>query len=82
MANKSKTRWAQLRVGIMAIVALVILGTLIFLLTSGGSLFRNTVPRYTYMGDSGAMAQRSPVRLNGRVIGSVKNVSLSGDKTP
>ncbi|MCC7342444.1 MAG: MCE family protein [Bryobacterales bacterium] len=82
MANKSKTRWAQLRVGIMAIVALVILGTLIFLLTSGGSLFRNTVPLYTYMGDSGAMAQRSPVRLNGIVIGSVKSVSLSGDKTP
>lgn len=82
MANKSKTRWAQLRVGIMAIVALVILGTLIFLLTSGGSLFRGTVPLYTFMGDSGAMAQRSPVRLNGIVIGSVKDVRLSGDKTP
>ena len=82
MANKSKTRWAQLRVGIMAIVALVILGTLIFLLTSGGSLFRNTVPLYTFMGDSGAMAQRSPVRLNGIVIGSVKDVRLSGDKAP
>ena len=82
MANKSKTRWAQLRVGIMAIVAMVILGTLIFLLTAGGSLFRDTVALYTFMSDSGAMAQGSPVRLNGIVIGSVKNVRLSGDKTP
>jgi phospholipid/cholesterol/gamma-HCH transport system substrate-binding protein len=82
MATKDKTRWAQLRVGIMAIVALVILGSLIFLLTSGGSVFRGTVTLYTYMGDSGAMAQGSPVRLNGIVIGNVKNVGLSGDKAP
>jgi phospholipid/cholesterol/gamma-HCH transport system substrate-binding protein len=82
MATKDKTRWAQLRVGIMAIVALVILGSLIFLLTSGGSVFRGTATLYTYMSDSGAMAQGSPVRLNGIVIGNVKSVGLSGDKTP
>lgn len=82
MASKNKTRWAQLRVGIMAIVAMAILGTLIFLLTSGGSVFRSTVAVYTFMGDSGAMAQGSPVRLNGIVIGNVRHVGLSGDKTP
>lgn len=82
MATKDKTRWAQLRVGIMAIVALMILGSLIFLLTSGGSVFRGTATLYTYMSDSGAMAQGSPVRLNGIVIGNVKNVGLSGDNTP
>lgn len=81
MANKGKVRWAQLRVGVMAIAAMAILGTLIFLLTSGGSLFRNMVSVYTFMGDTGAMAQGSPVRLNGIVIGSVKDVRLSGDKS-
>ena len=82
MATKDKIRWSQLRVGLMAIVALAILGTLIFLLTSGGSVFRGTVSLYTFMGDSGAMAQGSPVRLNGIVIGNVKNVGLSGEKMP
>jgi phospholipid/cholesterol/gamma-HCH transport system substrate-binding protein len=79
MATKDKVRWSQLRVGIMAIVALAILGVLIFLLTSGGSVFRTRVKLYTYMGDSGAMAQGSPVRLNGIVVGSVRNVELSGE---
>jgi phospholipid/cholesterol/gamma-HCH transport system substrate-binding protein len=82
MATKDKTRWSQLRVGIMAIVAMAILGTLIFLLTSGGSVFRSSVTLHTFMSDSGAMAQGSPVRLNGIVIGNVKSVTLSGDKTP
>lgn len=79
MATKDKVRWSQLRVGIMAIVALSILGVLIFLLTSGGSVFRSRVKLYTFMGDSGAMAPGSPVRLNGIVIGSVKRVNLSGE---
>lgn len=79
MATKDKVRWSQLRVGIMAIAAMAILVVLIFLITSGGSIFRNRVTLYTYMGDSGAMAAGSPVRLNGIVIGNVKQVELSGE---
>ncbi len=79
MATKDKVRWSQLRVGMMAIAAMVILAVLIFLLTSGGSIFRGKVKLYTFMGDSGAMAPGSPVRLNGIVIGNVRNVALSGE---
>jgi phospholipid/cholesterol/gamma-HCH transport system substrate-binding protein len=66
----------------MAIVAMVILGTLIFLLTGGGSTFRGQTTLYTYLNDSAALAQGSPVRLNGILIGNVKQVELSGDSTP
>ena len=43
MASPHKSGWAQLRVGLMAVAALVILGVLIFLLTGTGKLSRSVL---------------------------------------
>jgi phospholipid/cholesterol/gamma-HCH transport system substrate-binding protein len=79
---QSKTRWAQLRVGIMALTALIILSVLIFLMAGSSGLFKSKTRLYTYMADSSALAASSPVRLNGILIGKVSSVDLSGQADP
>jgi len=82
MPQQSRLRWAELRVGVMAIAALVILGYLIFLLTGSQGFFQGKVEIYTYLGDSSDLADGAPVRLNGIDIGKVKDVRLSGSTDP
>lgn len=82
MPAAHKVGWAQLRVGLMALAALAVTGTLVFLLTGTRKLFADTATLYTYMDDSAALAQGSPVRLNGILAGKVRKVELSGENTP
>ncbi|MGD1092778.1 MAG: MlaD family protein [Bryobacteraceae bacterium] len=82
MPQQTKIKWAQLRVGIMAIVALSILGWLIFLLTGTNGLFKSKSDLFAYVGDSSDIAEGAPVRLNGIVVGQVRSVALSGSNDP
>src|SRR5215468_10239751 len=82
MPQQSRAKWAQLRVGLMAIVALAILGYLIILLSSDTGLFQGRSTLYTFLGDSGDLAEGAPVRLNGIVVGKVRKVRLSGETAP
>ncbi len=82
MPSPKRVGWAQLRVGVMAIAAMVILGVLIFLMTGEKSLFAREVIIYTYMDDAAALATGAPVRLNGILVGSVERVELSGSTQP
>lgn len=79
MPSSQKVAWAQLRVGIMAIVALSLLAVLIFLMTGAESPFEEKATLYTYMMDSAAMTEGSAVRLNGILIGKVKKIEITGD---
>src|SRR5438874_12256287 len=80
MPDPKKVSWAQLRIGIMAAVAMAILGVLVFLLTGTGGIFTSTATLYTYMDDSAAMATSTPVRLNGITIGKIDKIDFSGLK--
>src|SRR5687767_14568082 len=82
MPSAHKVGWAQLRVGIMAVFALVILGALVFLLTGSKNVFATHRTIYTYLPDSSALAKGSPVRLNGILVGEVQKVELSGETNP
>ena len=62
----------------MATAAMLIAGTLIFLLTGNGTLFEGQATIKTFMADSAGMAENAPVRLNGILIGHIKQVMLSG----
>lgn len=66
----------------MAIVAMIILGVLIFLFTGQEPLFRRRVPLYTFLRNSAALSTGAPVRLNGILIGNVHKVELSGSNDP
>ena len=79
MADRCKIRWSQLRVGIVALVAMAIAVTLIFLLTSSKGIFHHNVPLITYMDDASAMQEGTPVRLNGITIGYLDSLQLTND---
>ncbi|HEX5432165.1 MAG TPA: MlaD family protein [Bryobacteraceae bacterium] len=82
MPGTSKTKWAQLKVGIMAIMAFTLLAILIFLLSGGQGFFRDRSNLYVFLNDSAAIAPSAPVRLNGILVGEVSNVALSGSTDP
>lgn len=82
MAQHSRAKWAELRVGLLAIAALGILGYLIFLISGTGGLFRSKSNIFTFLDDSSDLAEGAPVRLNGFAVGSVRKVVLSGSDEP
>lgn len=82
MPPSKKVGWSQLRVGIMAMVAMLLVAVLIFLMTGAESPFTDKALLYTYMGDSAAMTEGSAVRLNGILVGKVKRIELAGGKVP
>jgi phospholipid/cholesterol/gamma-HCH transport system substrate-binding protein len=82
MADPKKVRWSELKVGILGLAAFVILGTLIFLLTSSRGLFRPKAHLRTYMDDASGIAVSTPVRLNGITIGSLDQVQLTNSTDP
>jgi phospholipid/cholesterol/gamma-HCH transport system substrate-binding protein len=82
MPAPKKVRWAQLRVGVMAVAAMVIAAVLIFLLTSQKPFWESYTNLYTYLDDAASLAKGAPVRLNGILVGSVGGVELSGSRDP
>src|SRR5436190_13497703 len=82
MPSPQKVSWSKLRVGITALVALAIIGTLIFLLTTSGNIFKRKMTLRMYMDDASGTSESAPVRLNGIPVGNVKKIVLSGDKNP
>src|SRR5437867_8191119 len=80
MPERRKVRWSQLKVGAVALVALIILAVLIFLLTGTRGIFQRYATIRTYMDDASGMAEKAPVRLNGILIGYVDRLRLSGAK--
>jgi phospholipid/cholesterol/gamma-HCH transport system substrate-binding protein len=77
-----KVASAQFRVGLLAIIAMAILGVAIFLLSGTNPLFRDEVTLYTYLSDSAALAVGSPVRINGILAGKVSKVELTTENDP
>lgn len=82
MADPKKVSFAQFRVGVMAIVAMVIIAVLIFLLTGSKNLFTRTFELRTFMNDSSGMPEGATVRLNGILVGDVEKLKLSGSSDP
>ncbi len=82
MPSKERVGLAQLKVGVLGIVALFFITLLIFLLTGGGSWFQKTAPLHVYVSDASGLTEGSPVRINGIPAGKVTGVALSGETDP
>lgn len=82
MPESSKIRWSQLKVGVVAFAAMVVLAVLIFLLTGNKNIFERNVTIRTYMADGAGMTESTPVRLNGILVGSIQGIRLSESKDP
>ncbi len=82
MASKEKVNWAELKVGILGLVALFFIVLLIFLLTGNMNWFQKKVPLHVYVSDAAGLGSGAPVRINGIQAGKVNTVGLSGDRNP
>jgi phospholipid/cholesterol/gamma-HCH transport system substrate-binding protein len=82
MASQKRVQWAQLRSGIVAIVAMILAGTLIFLLTSQSNFLAKNFHLRTYLEDSEGLNSNDPVRVNGILVGYIGNIRLSGSRDP
>ena len=82
MAERSKVRWSQLKVGIVGLVGFFILFVFIFLLTSSEEVFHRTSTLKTYMDDASGLVAGTSVRLNGIGIGEVDAVVLTNSPDP
>ncbi len=82
MPDRSKVRWSQLKVGVVALAAFVIMFVLVFLLTSTTGLFQHNALLRTYLDDASGIATGSIVRLNGITIGFLDEVRLTGSRDP
>lgn len=80
--TSKKTSWAQLRVGLLAIGALILLAALVFTITSQDSFFESRSKIYAYLDTSGGLLKNAPVRLNGMLVGKVEDIQLSGENKP
>lgn len=77
MPRSSKLTWAQLRVGLMALVACAILVILIFMMTGSRGLFADEFDLSTFVSDSASLTVGAPVRVNGIQAGNVMDVRLT-----
>src|SRR5262245_57571600 len=82
MADPKKVRWSQLKVGILGLASFLILAVLIFLLTRMRGIFQKKAQLRTYMDDASGIAESTPVRLNGIIIGALDKVRLTNSTDP
>jgi len=81
MPSQQEVRWSQLKVGVIVLVAIVILTTFLFLMTSssGLGLFSRKLTVHTYFENSAGLKVGAPVDLQGVTIGTVKAVLVTTD---
>jgi len=82
MPSKERVGFAQLKVGILGIVALSCITLLIFLLTGDSAWFQKVIPLHVYTSDSDGITPGAAVRINGIEAGKVTKVQLSGELDP
>jgi phospholipid/cholesterol/gamma-HCH transport system substrate-binding protein len=82
MPSKQKVSLAQLKVGILGIVALSCVSLIIFLLTGDMQWFKKQIPLHLYTSDASGLNAGAPVRINGITAGKVDHVALSGETDP
>lgn len=88
MPSQKQLRWAQLRVGLTIVFALLVMAFLVFLMSGSTGLFRKTLRLYCYTDSAGGLRNGAPVRLQSVDIGNVQSIRIvnhmdaSGASTP
>lgn len=78
--SEKQLKWAQLRVGLTVIFALIVLAVLISLMSGTGGFFAKKLTFYTYVDDASGLRAGSPVRLQDVTIGSVDSLRIVPDR--
>ena len=83
MPSQKELRWSQLKVGVLALLALTILSVLIFILAgSTGGLFTRKINLIAYFQNANGLKDGAPVTLEGVTIGNVVHVRIIPSHEP
>jgi phospholipid/cholesterol/gamma-HCH transport system substrate-binding protein len=80
MPRTRSLAWAELKIGVLAVVALAIAATLIFLLSGTGGFSWERYSLKTVFDNVSGLGEGSPVRVAGLEVGTVTAVDFLGDK--
>lgn len=80
MPRTRSLAWSELKVGAIAIVAVVIAGVLIFMLSGEGGFFWQRYSLKTVFTDVAGLKPGAPVRVAGVEVGTVTAVDFAGDR--
>jgi len=78
MPRQKQIEWAQLRVGLLVLVSLIVLGGGIFFISGQvGGIFSSRYTLKTYLSGAGGVHEGAEVRLAGIAVGNVSKIRLS-----
>jgi phospholipid/cholesterol/gamma-HCH transport system substrate-binding protein len=80
MPRTRSLAWAELKIGVVSIIAIVIATLVIFQLSGEGGFFWQRYSIKTVFDDVAGLKEGAPVRLAGMEVGSVTGVALAGDR--
>lgn len=80
MPRTRSLAWAELKIGMMSVFAVIMATTLIFLLSGAGGFFWQRYSLKTTFANIAGLKEGAPVRVAGVEVGSVSDVSFVGDR--
>src|SRR6266540_7409281 len=80
MPRTRSLAWAELKIGLVSIFAIVMASILIFLVTGSGGFFWQRYSLKTVFSNIAGLKTGAPVRLAGVEIGSVDELTFVGDR--
>jgi phospholipid/cholesterol/gamma-HCH transport system substrate-binding protein len=80
MPRTRSLAWAELKIGLLSLVALAIAAVFIFLLTGANGFFWQRYPIKTVFPEVAGLKEGAPVRVAGVEVGSVVGIEFVGDR--
>jgi phospholipid/cholesterol/gamma-HCH transport system substrate-binding protein len=80
MPRTQSLAWAELKIGLVSVVALALAGMLIFLLTGEGGFSWQRYSLKAVFANVSGLNEGSPVRVAGVEVGSVTGIDIVGDR--
>jgi phospholipid/cholesterol/gamma-HCH transport system substrate-binding protein len=80
MPRTRSLKWSELKIGIMAVAALLIAATLIIALGGEGGFFWQRYNLKVKFANAGGVQRGSPVRVSGVTVGSVTDIEFIGSE--
>jgi phospholipid/cholesterol/gamma-HCH transport system substrate-binding protein len=80
MPRTRSLAWAELKIGLMSLFALIVATAFIFLLTGSNGFFWQRYSIKTVFPDVAGLKEGAPVRVAGVEVGTVTGVEFSGDR--
>ncbi len=77
MPQRKQISWAQLRVGLLVLVSLIVLGVGIFFISGQVGFLSRRYTLKTYFAGAGGVHEGAEVRLAGIAVGNVQKIQLS-----